>query len=104
MAEKWTKTSLPPSRSMKPKPLSPLNHLTVPIILSDIVCLLWQVKNFFRRLVCSIGVKQKQPTDQTVSCGCSSNQRNYRYPTKMDNNRQTRMSQSNLMSKSCPML
>src|SRR4030095_2740328 len=37
MAEKWTKTSFPPSRSIKPKPLSPLNHLTVPVIRSDIV-------------------------------------------------------------------
>src|SRR5262245_39219965 len=30
MAEKWTKTSCPPSTEMKPKPLSALNHLTVP--------------------------------------------------------------------------
>src|ERR1700722_11440143 len=31
MAEKWTKTSWPPSSGlMNPKPLSALNHLTVP--------------------------------------------------------------------------
>src|SRR4030043_507514 len=28
-AEGWTKTSSPPSREIKPKPLLPLNHLTV---------------------------------------------------------------------------
>src|SRR5262249_50253285 len=31
--EMWTNTSLPPSdTATKPKPLSPLNHLTVPVI------------------------------------------------------------------------
>src|SRR5690606_2202235 len=30
MAEKWTKTSSPPSTAMKPYPFSLLNHLTVP--------------------------------------------------------------------------
>src|SRR5712672_82671 len=30
IAEKWTNTSSPPSRSMKPKPFSFENHLTVP--------------------------------------------------------------------------
>src|SRR5690242_11831328 len=38
MAEKWAKTSLPPSSGvMKPKPLSALNHLTVPVA----IVLLW---------------------------------------------------------------
>ncbi|SFX84191.1 hypothetical protein SAMN03097705_0035 [[Enterobacter] aerogenes] len=37
-AEKWTKTSLLPSRGeMKPKPLSSLNHFTKPLILVDIL-------------------------------------------------------------------
>src|SRR6478609_9537140 len=31
IAEKWTNTSSPPSRSMNPKPFSFENHLTVPI-------------------------------------------------------------------------
>src|SRR5213594_4229238 len=31
MAEKWTKTSLPPSISIKPYPLLLLNHLTRPV-------------------------------------------------------------------------
>src|SRR5215210_2965344 len=30
IAEKWTNTSLPDSRSMKPYPLALLNHLTLP--------------------------------------------------------------------------
>jgi hypothetical protein len=30
-AETWTKTSLLPSRAMKPKPFSALNHFTVPV-------------------------------------------------------------------------
>ena len=37
------------------------------------------IENILDNLVPSEG-KTKQPTDQTVSCGCSSNQRNYRYP------------------------
>src|SRR3978361_1350503 len=36
MALKWTKTSAPPpSTSMKPKPFSPLNHLTVPCAITS---------------------------------------------------------------------
>jgi len=31
MAEKWTKTSSPFSRWIKPKPLPALNHFTVPV-------------------------------------------------------------------------
>src|SRR5262245_7844129 len=31
MALKWTKTSGPPSREMKPYPLASLNHFTVPV-------------------------------------------------------------------------
>src|SRR6185295_13915328 len=30
----WTKTSGPPSRERKPKPLDSLNHLTVPLIMN----------------------------------------------------------------------
>ena len=38
MALKWTKTSLEPSLGeMKPKPLVSLNHLTCPLIFSDIL-------------------------------------------------------------------
>src|SRR5439155_17178913 len=33
MALKWTKTSGPDSCVMNPKPLSPLNHLTVPVVI-----------------------------------------------------------------------
>jgi hypothetical protein len=37
MALKWTKTSLDPSEgAMKPKPLSSLNHLTVPVAITVI--------------------------------------------------------------------
>src|SRR6202008_4522735 len=31
IAEKWTNRSLPPSCSMKPKPLASLNHFTLPV-------------------------------------------------------------------------
>src|SRR3954462_13342688 len=35
IAEKWAKTSAPPSSGlMKPKPLSALNHFTVPVVTS----------------------------------------------------------------------
>src|ERR1700754_5338625 len=35
IAEKWAKTSAPPSSGlMKPKPLSALNHFTVPVVMS----------------------------------------------------------------------
>src|SRR5690606_41525610 len=37
MALKWTNTSFPPSCSMKPKPFSSLNHLTVPSTCCDIL-------------------------------------------------------------------
>src|SRR5690606_636454 len=36
MARKWTNTSSPFSRLMKPKPLASLNHLTVPVCRLDI--------------------------------------------------------------------
>jgi hypothetical protein len=37
MALKWTKTSLDPSEgAMKPKPLSSLNHFTVPVAITVI--------------------------------------------------------------------
>src|SRR6185295_5117424 len=35
MALKWTKTSGPDSCVMNPKPFSPLNHLTVPIVMDN---------------------------------------------------------------------
>src|SRR3954463_6659199 len=35
MAEKCTKTSSPVDRWMKPKPLAPLNHFTVPFSLTN---------------------------------------------------------------------
>src|SRR5688572_21143061 len=35
MALKWTKTSGPLSGVMNPKPLSALNHFTVPIVMSN---------------------------------------------------------------------
>src|SRR5215510_15906156 len=34
ISEWWTKTSGPPSRDRKPKPLDSLNHLTVPSIMN----------------------------------------------------------------------
>src|SRR3954453_5893951 len=38
MFEKWAKTSgPPPSCSMKPKPFSELNHLTVPVAMSHLL-------------------------------------------------------------------
>src|SRR5581483_9200545 len=41
MPEKWTKRSRPPSSGvMKPKPLSSLNHLTVPVAMYSPSCLL----------------------------------------------------------------
>src|SRR5215207_9830616 len=94
MAEKWTKTSFPPSRSIKPKPLSPLNHLTVPLIRSDIVFASFgNSKNFFRICLFHRRAKQNSPRIETVSCGCSSNQRNLPLSYKNDNNRLTKMSQ-----------
>src|SRR5437879_8874696 len=35
MALKWTKTSGPDSCVMNPNPLSPLNHLTVPVVMDN---------------------------------------------------------------------
>src|SRR5689334_10287810 len=35
MALKWTKTSGPDSCVMNPKPFSPLNHLTVPVVMDN---------------------------------------------------------------------
>jgi hypothetical protein len=34
MLEKWTNTSLPPSREMKPKPFSALKNFTVPVAIA----------------------------------------------------------------------
>src|SRR5690348_6628594 len=42
MARKWTNRSSPLSGLMKPKPLASLNHLTVPLCLSDITYNLWK--------------------------------------------------------------
>src|SRR5512135_829806 len=67
MAEKCTNTSSPPSREMNPKPLLLLNHLTVPVIRSDIVfCSLLQIKNFFRYLLHSFGRSNK--ADPAMFC------------------------------------
>jgi hypothetical protein len=33
MLEKWTNTSSPPSREMKPKPFSALKNFTVPVVM-----------------------------------------------------------------------
>ena len=58
------------------------------------ICLLWQFKKFFRHPVCSIGGQNKNsPRIETVSCGCSSNQRNLPLSYKKNNNRLTGMSQ-----------
>src|SRR5258706_10778793 len=37
IALKWTNTSSPPSREMKPKPFAALNHLTVPFSMERIL-------------------------------------------------------------------
>ncbi len=44
-------------------------------------CLLWQLKKKLGKSVCSIGGQNKTTHGQTVSCGCSSNQRNLPFTT-----------------------
>src|SRR5713226_2984095 len=43
ISEWWTKTSGPPSRERKPKPLDSLNHLTVPSIMNVQASLAWSL-------------------------------------------------------------
>ena len=57
------------------------------------ICLLWQFKNFFRICLFHRRSKQNSPRIETVSCGCSSNQRNLPLSYKKNNNRLTWMSQ-----------
>src|SRR5258708_19272226 len=76
MAEKWTKTSSPFSRSIKPNPLAALNHFTVPvsfIFLSFFLCDRLPAR-IERERYSRDGTRTSKyvPTDSTACKGCKS--------------------------------